>query len=278
MKNTFGQSVAVTLFGESHGEMIGAVLDGFAPGLQVDEDFMREECDKLNPVFFHYIITKTPYVVMKYAMTADGKIATRTGASKWITGEKSREEVQYMRHQYRGIMVGIGTVLADDPMLNVRLSNKRSPVRIICDSRLRIPLDSQICQTAKEYSTIVACAEDPCRKKEALEGLGIEVVCCPNGQGRVDLVQLMNHLGKQGIDSILLEGGGTLNDSALQQGIVQRVMVFLAPKLFGGEMAQTPVAGSGVELPAESALLQLGDIRQLEGDLLLEYEVIKQMK
>ena len=117
-------------------------------GVIVEEDFMREVCDRLNPVFFHYITTKTPYVVLKYAMTADGKIATRTGASKWITGEAARQEVQHMRHRYTGIMVGIGTVLADDPMLNTRISGKRSPVRIICDSRLRIPLDSQIVKTA----------------------------------------------------------------------------------------------------------------------------------
>ena len=113
-------------------------------GLQVQEDFMREECDELNPVFFHYITNKTPYVVMKYAMTADGKIATKTGASKWITGEEARNEVQRMRHKYMGIMAGIGTVLADNPLLNTRIEGKKSPVRIICDSKLRMPLDSQI--------------------------------------------------------------------------------------------------------------------------------------
>ena len=127
-------------------------------GITVVQDFMREECDRLNPVFFHYITTKTPYVVMKYAMTLDGKIATKTGASKWITGEPARQEVQHMRHRYMGIMAGIGTVLADDPMLNVRVEGWKSPVRIVCDSSLRIPLDSQIVRSAKEYRTIVAYA------------------------------------------------------------------------------------------------------------------------
>ena len=111
-----------------------------AAGIQVEEDFMREECDRLNPVFFHYIVTKMPYVVMKYAMTADGKIATRTGASKWITGEKARMTVQEMRHACMGIMAGVGTVFADDPLLTVRLEGKKSPVRIICDSKLRLYL------------------------------------------------------------------------------------------------------------------------------------------
>ena len=126
-------------------------------GVTVVEDFMREECDQLNPVFFHYITTKTPYVVMKYAMTLDGKIATKTGASKWITGEVARKRVQYSRKIYSGIMVGIGTVLADDPMLTCRLENAKNPVRIICDSSLRIPLDSNIVKTAKEVPTIIAC-------------------------------------------------------------------------------------------------------------------------
>ena len=127
-------------------------------GVQVEEDFLREECDSLNPVFFHYITTQTPYVIMKYAMTADGKIATRTGASKWITGEAARQKVQELRRICQGIMAGIGTVLADDPLLTVREENARSPVRIICDSRLRIPPDCRICRTAEQYPTILACA------------------------------------------------------------------------------------------------------------------------
>ena len=128
-------------------------------GISVVEDFLREECDKLNPIFFHYIKTKTPYVVMKYAMTLDGKIATKTGESKWVTGKEAREEVQHMRHRYMGIMVGIGTVLADDPMLNVRAKDKKSPVRIICDSKLKIKEDSQIVKTAFNQRTIVVYAE-----------------------------------------------------------------------------------------------------------------------
>ena len=137
-------------------------------GILVEEDFMKEECDRLNPIFFHYITNKLPYVVMKYAMTLDGKIATVTGASKWISGEESRHMVHEMRHKYRGIMVGIGTVLADDPMLNCRIDGLRSPVRIICDSHLSIPLDSNICKTANEYDTIIACANGDEAKKTIL--------------------------------------------------------------------------------------------------------------
>ena len=259
-------------------------------GIQVEEDFMREECDRLNPVFFHYITSKTPYVIMKYAMTADGKIATRTGASKWITGEEARMEVQRLRHRCMGIMAGIGTVLADDPMLNVRIEGGKSPVRIICDSSLRIPLDCRICRTAKEYPTIVACAADVLRdevrvdgsdgksaesnKRRELEALGIQVVRTSGCGGRVDLKELMEILGGQGIDSILLEGGGTLNDSALRAGIVREIRAFVAPKIFGGKEAKTPVAGIGAGNPDEAVPLTLGKISQIGEDLLLEYRCV----
>ena len=224
-------------------------------GVTVVEDFMREECDQLNPVFFHYITTKTPYVVMKYAMTLDGKIATKTGASKWITGESARKEVQHMRHQYMGIMAGIGTVLADDPMLNVRVEGWKSPVRIVCDSKLRIPPDSQIVKSAEKYRTIVAYADQEKyrRKIKILHTMGVETIYCPDEKDQIDLKKLMTDLGNRGIDSILLEGGGTLNDSALRAGIVKEVQAFVAPKLFGGVAGKTPVEGIGVEFPSRSS-------------------------
>ncbi len=246
-------------------------------GIWVEEDFMREECDRLNSIFFHYITKKTPYVVMKYAMTADGKIATRTGASKWITGDAARAKVQKLRHRCMGIMAGIGTVLADDPMLNVRIEGGKSPIRIICDSDLRIPPDSQICRTVKEFPTIVACAAARLKDREEeilrLERLGIQVVQTFGGESAVDLKELMGILGNQGIDSILLEGGGTLNDSALQAGIVSEIQAFVAPKLFGGNEAKTPVAGRGVNFPDEAVPLTLEKISQVGEDLLLEYKV-----
>ena len=245
-------------------------------GITVVQDFMREECDRLNPVFFHYITTKTPYVVMKYAMTLDGKIATKTGASKWITGEPARQEVQHMRHRYMGIMAGIGTVLADDPMLNVRVEGWKSPVRIVCDSSLRIPLDSQIVRSAKEYRTIVAYAgreeneeitEKITEKIERLHAKGVDTVCCPDEKGQIDLKKLMTYLGNEGIDSILLEGGGTLNDSALRAGIVKEVRCFIAPKLFGGKNSKTPVEGIGIGLPSEALKLKCTDICRIGEDI-----------
>lgn len=250
-------------------------------GITVVEDFMREECDALNPVFFHYITTGRPYVKMKYAMTADGKIATKTGASKWITSEEARELVHDWRNACRGIMAGIGTVLADDPLLNCRKPGGRDPVRIICDSRLRIPEDSQICRTAQKYETIVACAlsEDADRrpeemraKAERLRQQGVEVWSVPAQDSSVDLKELVKRLGKRGIDSILLEGGGTLNESALRAGIVQEVNAFVAPKIFGGK-ARSPVEGTGVEVPQEALQMEMKQVRQVGKDLLITYRI-----
>ena len=244
-------------------------------GIEVIEDFMREECDRLNPVFFHYITTKTPYVVMKYAMTLDGKIATKTGASKWITGEAARAEVQHMRHRYMGIMAGIGTVLADDPMLNVRVEGWKSPIRILCDSGLRIPLDGQIVKSAGKYRTIVAYADSDNTeaKRKRLHEMGVETICCPDENNQVDLKKLMKYLGEEGIDSILLEGGGTLNDSALRAGIVQEVQAFIAPKLFGGMNSKTPVEGIGVRFPSEAVKLKCTDICQIGEDIRITCQV-----
>ena len=250
-------------------------------GIEVLEDFLQEECDALNPVFFHYIRTKTPYVIMKYAMTADGKIATKTGASKWITGEEARQEVHRIRHACMGIMAGIGTVLADDPLLNCRIEGTAEqeispygpcqPIRIICDSHLRIPLDSQICRTADKYETIVACADES-DKADALKALGIEVIPVPNAEGSIDLKKLMELLGARSIDSILLEGGGTINESALRAGIVNEVRAFIAPKLFGGT-AKTPVEGIGAEVPDQAIPMGLVETEMFGDDLMLRYLV-----
>lgn len=253
-----------------------------AAGVEVVEDYMKEECDKLNPVFFHYIITNTPYVAMKYAMTADGKIATCTGESKWITSAKAREYVQEMRIRYTGIMAGIGTVLADDPMLTVRVDGKRSPVRIICDSSLRIPLESNIVKTSDKYKTIVACALSEenfsadtslSSKRSALEKAGVTILYVPDENGKVDLKKLMEKLGKMKINGILLEGGGTLAYSAVESNIVNELNVFIAPKLFGGRDSKTPVEGCGILHPSDAVMLDLCDIRRIGEDILLNYRV-----
>lgn len=248
-------------------------------GIEVVEDYMREACDALNPVFFHYITTKTPYVVLKFAMTLDGKIATRTGASKWITGEAARNHVHQLRGRYAGILAGIGTVLADDPMLNCRIDGAHQPLRIILDSHLRIPMGSRLVRSAKEYPLLIVCNESTRDREEGtnriqkLEEAGAKVWTLPEKNGHPDLNVLMQRLGEEKIDSVLIEGGGTVNEAALKAHIVHRVYAYIAPKIFGGEDAKTPVEGSGIRLPQECAKLRLAKITVLLNDMLLEYDV-----
>ena len=253
-----------------------------AHGVEVTEGVLREDCDRANEIFFHYIRTGTPYVVMKYAMTLDGKIAAYTGSSKWITGEEARRHVQHLRGDLQGIMAGIGTVLADDPQLTCRLPGARNPVRIICDSRLRIPLQSRLVTTAREVPTLIATtASEDMDAIRRLEDRGCRILYVGKAAGRydgltdsrargIDLKELMHRLGQEKIDSILLEGGGTLNWSALQSGIVQRVMAYVSPKIFGGESARSPVEGRGVTTPQFAWRLKETAVSRLGEDLLID--------
>lgn len=244
-----------------------------AHGVEVETGVLQKECDALNDVFFHYIRTKRPYVVMKYAMTLDGKIATRTGASQWITGEAARRRVHQDRHRYAAIMAGVGTVLADDPLLTCRMEGGRNPVRVICDTHLRTPLDSQLVRTAREVPTILAAGEAASPQAAPYRDAGCQVWAIPERDGHVDLSVLMERLGAAEIDSVLLEGGGTLNWAALESGIVQRVQAYIAPKLFGGRDAKSPVGGLGVEMTAQAVKLQNMTVTPIGEDFLLEGEV-----
>lgn len=242
-------------------------------GIEVVTGVLEKEAKKLNEVFIKYITTKKPYIVLKTAMTLDGKISTVTGKSKWISGEKSREYVHNLRNKYMGIMVGIGTIIADDPLLTTRLKNKkgRNPVAIIVDSALNIPLSSNILNTNHERKIIVACSEKYDKEKKSfLEEKGIKVIVTPSDKCKVNLNYLVNELGKEGIDSILLEGGSTLNFSALKECVVDKVISFIAPKIFGGINAKTPVGGEGVKEVNEAVELKDISYRKIDEDLCIE--------
>ncbi|MBP5379117.1 MAG: bifunctional diaminohydroxyphosphoribosylaminopyrimidine deaminase/5-amino-6-(5-phosphoribosylamino)uracil reductase RibD [Ruminococcus sp.] len=241
-------------------------------GIEVIEGILKEECDALNEIFFHYITTGLPFVTMKYAMTLDGKIACYTGESKWITGEAARAHVQQERLRHSAIMVGVGTVLADDPLLTCRLENGRNPLRIICDSSLRTPLDSNIIKTAREAPTVIATICDDNDKAEMYERAGCRIIRTEPKDGHVDLAALMKLLGKERLDSILLEGGGELNWSALKEGIVSKVQAYIAPKLFGGN-GKSPVMGQGVPLPSDAYMLEPCSIVHIGDDILIESRV-----
>ena len=244
-----------------------------AHGVGVTENVLKNECDALNKSFFHYIQSGTPYVVMKYAMTMDGKIATRTGESQWITGEAARWRVHEDRHRYSAIMVGVGTVLADDPLLTCRMPNGRNPLRIVCDTTLRTPLHSKLVASTDLAGTLIATAVSDPEKHRPYLAAGCEIVVLPPKEGHIDLHGLMSILGKRKIDSILLEGGGVLNWSALKSGIVNKVQAYIAPKLFGGN-GKTPVGGAGVAYPHQAFGLSKPTVTVIDEDVLLESEVM----
>ena len=243
-------------------------------GIEVTEGIRKSECDRLNEVFFHFIQSGKPYVVMKYAMTMDGKTAAYTGDSKWITGNAARENVQKDRLRYSAIMVGIGTVIADDPLLTCRMEGGRNPLRIICDTNLRLPLTSKIVTTANEVPTLIATSCRDLQAQQAYRDAGCRILPIKQSDGHLDLSELMTKLGEEKIDSILLEGGGTLNWSALQAGIVNKVQAYIAPKLFGGSNGKSPVAGLGVSSPKDGFLLTNTAVSYWGEDILIESEVI----
>ena len=238
----------------------------------VEEEALREQ----NRVFLKYISTKLPWVAMKTAMTLDGKIATRTGDSKWITGAEARAYVHELRHRFMAIVVGIGTAVADDPLLNCRIEGRgvRQPIRVVVDSNARLSLDSQLVKTAGEYRTIVAhTCFAPEERVKALREIGVEMLLCKEKEGLVDVRNLLELLGQSGIDSILLEGGGSLNYTFLSEGLADELYAFIAPKIVGGMNAKTPVEGAGMEKMADAINLELENVLNIGHDVLLKLKV-----
>ena len=238
----------------------------------VEEEALREQ----NRVFLKYISTKLPWVAMKTAMTLDGKIATRTGDSKWITGAEARAYVHELRHRFMAILVGIGTAVADDPLLNCRIEGRgvRQPIRVVVDSNARLSLDSQLVKTAGEYRTIVAhTCFAPEERVKALREIGVEMLLCKEKEGLVDVRNLLELLGQSGIDSILLEGGGSLNYTFLSEGLAEELYACIAPKIVGGMNAKTPVEGAGMEKMADAINLELENVLNIGHDVLLKLKV-----
>lgn len=251
--------------------------------IEVVENILEEDCKKLNEVFFHYINTKKPFMVMKYAMTMDGKIASVSGKSKWITSEKSREHAHLFRKKYSAIMVGINTVIEDNPTLNCRIKdNPRNPIRIILDSDLKINLKSNICKTSKDIKTYIASVKPTVKsnknteKKKELEYLGIEIIeTSPKDLSKdykVNLQELIKILGEEkNIDSVLIEGGATLHAALLKEKLIDKALIYIAPKIFGGLNAKTPIAGEGIEEPDNAIKLIGGKLKNIGEDLFMEY-------
>lgn len=239
-------------------------------GLEVRSGVMEAAALRLNEVFVKYITTKVPFVVMKAAMTLDGKIATRTGQSRWITGPEAREYVHRLRDRYDAIMVGVGTVLADDPSLTTRLPDGggKDPVIIIVDSNARIPPGARVIQQASGAPVIIAVTpQAPPERIRALQEYGAQVLTIPGPGPMVNLPRLLVELGAREVTGVLVEGGAGIHGSLLESGVVDKVVWFIAPKFFGSTRAPGPVAGCGVTTPGDAYLLRDVEVRRFGEDI-----------
>ncbi|SKC83262.1 bifunctional diaminohydroxyphosphoribosylaminopyrimidine deaminase/5-amino-6-(5-phosphoribosylamino)uracil reductase RibD [Maledivibacter halophilus] len=243
-------------------------------GVEVITNVLEEKASKLNEIFIKYITTGSPFCLMKSAMSLDGKIATKFSDSKWITCDESRRYVHKLRHRYTSIMVGINTVLVDNPLLTVRIPGfeGENPIRIIVDSKCRIPLEANVVKKLSFARTIIATTNENnnTEKIKRLEDMGVEVLILPSKNKRVDLNILMKKLGEKNIDSVLLEGGGTLNYSALKKNIVDKVNFFIAPKIIGGSLSKTPVEGDGAPLVDNAFLVDNMITHRFGQDIMIE--------
>ncbi|MBI2848513.1 MAG: bifunctional diaminohydroxyphosphoribosylaminopyrimidine deaminase/5-amino-6-(5-phosphoribosylamino)uracil reductase RibD [Chloroflexi bacterium] len=234
----------------------------------------EQKAGEINEAFFKYINTGLPFVIAKYAMTLDGKIATRERHSRWITGEIARQRVHGVRDEVDAVMVGVNTILADDPQLTARVDyhddarTARQPLRIVVDSQGRVPLSAQLFR--QEGAVLIAATEqiEPSRVR-ALQRLGAEVLVLPAQDGRVPLGKLFGALGEREVTSVLVEGGGTLLGALFEEGLVDKIMAFVAPVIVGGKEAPTPVAGWGVARMSEAWRLNRCRIEQLGEDFLI---------
>lgn len=235
---------------------------------------LEEECKNLNEKFNKFITSKLPFVTMKYAMTLDGKIATYTNDSKWISCETSRKYVQNLRNENSGIMVGINTILKDNPSLNCRINDFKSPIRIIIDSTLKIPLNAKVLNLNDNVKTIIATTKFKDKNKEKLLiekfKSNVEILQCNDKNKKVDLKDLMIKLGEKNIDSILLEGGATLNYSALEEKIVDKILSFISPKIIGGTNSLSAIGGQGKALIKDGFILKNLSFKKIDKDILVE--------
>ncbi len=246
-----------------------------AAGIEVAAGVAEAEARALNRAFFTFVTTGRPHVTLKSAMTLDGKIAAWDGTSRWITGERGREEAHRMRFRADAILVGIGTVLRDDPELTVRLPGvpPKEPLRVVADSRLRIPVDARVLRAGEPSRTIIACgAPAPARRAAALRARGVRVLELPREERRVDLRALLAGLAQLDVVAVLAEGGAELGAALLGAGLVDRIAFFVAPRLLGGRTAPGPLGGVGRALKEALNVTAL-TYRQIGEDLLIEGDV-----
>lgn len=251
----------------------GGIRELRAAGIEVEVGTGETEARELNKVFLKYIATGRPWVTLKTAMTLDGKIATRSGESRWITGEEARRRVHEERGRHMAVVTGIGTVLADDPSLDVRLAGResRQPARVVVDSLARLPLDSRLARAARADGEVwvMHAPGAPAERVEALREAGVKCRACGESGGRVDIADACRRLGMEGINSLLLEGGGELNEAFLRARQVDEMMVFAAPRVIGGREAPGPVGGVGAERLADAWELFETSVERVGADVMI---------
>lgn len=253
-----------------------------AAGVEVEVGLLESEARELNRGFIKCVTCGRPFVLWKAAMTLDGKIATRTGDSRWISGEASRAYVHRLRAQSDAIVIGIGTVLADDPSLTVRIGNRQGakdaknarnqPIRIVVDSEGRVPADAKVLN-GEATTVIVTKRSAPEENLDKLWSAGVRILGVRDIDGRIDLGYLLGELGKMGINNVLLEGGGELAASMIASGLVDRGLIFVAPKIAGGRDAKSPVEGEGIELMADALSTSKPRVRRFGDDIALEFDL-----
>jgi len=239
-------------------------------GLDVKVGVLGKECRRLNEAFCKYILKKEPFVVLKVAATLDGKIATRNGDSKWISGEASRRFVHKLRDEVDGVLVGIGTVLRDDPLLTARMKEGREPYRIVLDSRLKIPEEAKVFENSPLEVILATTGSAPQDKIERLEKRGVRVLIIDSKEGRVNLRSCLSKLGEIGIMNLLVEGGSRVNGSFLDEGLVDKFLLFLSPKLIGDPQSVGIFGGRGVSNLKEAVGLKEIKTKRMGEDIFVE--------
>jgi len=239
-------------------------------GIDVQTGVLERESKRLNEAYIKYITTGLPFIILKIASSIDGKIATASGESKWITCEKSRRMVHRLRSEVDAVMVGIGTIIKDDPLLNVRLVKGRDPHRIILDSQLRIPLSAKVLNTGPAKTYIATSLDAPQDKIMALREKGIEVILLGSKEGYIDLQSLMKELGSLGIMNLMIEGGSETNASSLKAGIVDKVLIFISPRIIGGHDSKGAIGGRSPERLCDAIAIRDLKLKRLGEDILIE--------
>ena len=240
-----------------------------AAGIEATAGILEGACRIVNEPFIKHVTTGLPFVTLKSALTLDGKSATAEGDARWITSERSRRYVHKLRSQVDAIMVGVGTVIADDPLLTCRIPGGKDPLRVVVDSRLKVPLSARLFHLQSTATTLVATVSDDAARIAGIRETGADVVICREMEGRVDLHDLMARLGAMHLQSVLLEGGSTLAGEALRRGVIDKVMLFYAPKLVGGD-GPGLFAGRGVARMEDAIRLRDITYTRFGADLLIQ--------